>query len=566
MPLLCPDSVPDFLNFFDPSIAPPLLFYTYIPVVLLSIFIGIYVLVKANYSLVSKLLFFLSLSFSLWVLNIFIAWIAAYADSVMFSWVITPIFEILIFSSAIYFTMVFLDEKKGDIGFLAKLVIFLVCLPLLLILPTHFNISYFDLSICEGVPSNTWYFYLYAMEILAIGYVVFLCGRRYFQFGKDRTEKKKILYFGVGITSFLALFVGSNLIGQVTLIQEISFIGSIGMVIFMTLLAYLIVEFEVFSIRLFATEALVGALILLIGSQLLFVQNPTNRILTALTLVIASLIGYYLLKATHEEGKRREEAEIIAVEESRQRLEAEKLADDMKRLSEAKTEFMLSAEHNLRLPLSVIKGYLDLLYTGSFGKIGNDARKRVKSSMEVTEKLIKMVDDILDVAKYQMGKGEFKSEATDLGSLLEEIAGEFRNLAENKGLYLKFSHPKEALPMIMLDNRRLKSGLCNIVDNAIRYTEKGGIEIKVATSENDVMITIADTGIGMDEDDRRGLFLRTFERGKRAKDFHSGGKGISMYLTHQIVASQGGTIEVESEGRDKGSKFIIKIPVKKDKK
>jgi signal transduction histidine kinase len=117
------------------------------------------------------------------------------------------------------------------------------------------------------------------------------------------------------------------------------------------------------------------------------------------------------------------------------------------------------------------------------------------------------------------------------------------------------------LPMLMLDSRRLKSGLCNIVDNAIRYTEKGGIKIAAAVAEDNIVITVTDTGIGMDEEERKGLFSKTFERGKRAQSVHLGGKGISMYLTSQIVASQGGSVRVESTGHNEGSKFIVTIPI-----
>jgi signal transduction histidine kinase len=172
-----------------------------------------------------------------------------------------------------------------------------------------------------------------------------------------------------------------------------------------------------------------------------------------------------------------------------------------------------------------------------------------------------MVDDILDVAKYQMGRGEFMKEKTNLGVLLQEVVDEFRAIAENKGLYLKLVDSKAVLPELMLDNRRLKSGFCNIIDNAIRYTEKGGITVEVRVAQNYLVTTITDTGIGLEGEERDGLFQKTFERGERAKSVHSGGKGISMYLTSQIVASQGGIVRVESEGHDKGAKFIVSLPI-----
>ncbi|MCX6758793.1 MAG: HAMP domain-containing sensor histidine kinase [Candidatus Nealsonbacteria bacterium] len=475
----------------------------------------------------------------------------------MFAWSILGFLFSLFFVLTLYFFYVFVDKK--DISLPKKFLFISSLLPVLLLTPTTYNLIGFDLQNCEPIEGKYFLGYYFSLAVVVSVWILILAYSRYRKAGKD--FKKQILLLTVGIELCLIAFSWSNILSSITLDWNIIQYGQFGMPIFLAFLVYLIVAYKAFNIRLLATEALVVSLVMLIGAQLFFVQNSTNMILTVLTLAIALVFGFYLIKATREEEKRREEAEIIATEESRLRFEAEKLAADLKKLNEAKTEFMLSAEHNLRLPLSVIKGYLDLLYSGSFGKIEENARKRIKSSMEASDNLIKMVDDILDVAKYQMGKGEFMKEKTDMSELLQEIVDEFRVIAENKGLYLKLEESKILLPMLMLDSRRLKSGLCNIVDNAIRYTEKGGIKIAAAVAEDNIVITVTDTGIGMDEEERKGLFSKTFERGKRAQSVHSGGKGISMYLTSQIVASQGGNVRVESIGHNEGSKFIVTIPV-----
>ena len=115
MEILCPDSIPAFLNFFDLSIAPSLLFYTYIPTIIISSLLGLFVFIKDKKSLLSKILLLITIFFSLWVLDIFILWVATYNDAIMFGWQITPILEVPIFLLSIYFTYIFTNKNRKDI-------------------------------------------------------------------------------------------------------------------------------------------------------------------------------------------------------------------------------------------------------------------------------------------------------------------------------------------------------------------------------------------------------------------------------------------------------------------
>lgn len=302
----CSLGVTTLKHFVDMGFAPKLLFYTYIPVIVTSILIGGYVLIKSNFSLLSRLLFLVSLSFALWVINIIFAWIAVYAKYMFFVWTITPVFEFLIFSSAVYFSYVFIDDSKADISMRKKIILHSFALPILVFLPTKFDIEYLNTVTCEGVPAFTWFYYLYPLEVISILWIIYICIRKFKSLGKENVDRKKILYFMVGMASFLSLFVGSNVIGQVTSIQEISFIGSLGMVIFIGLLAYLIVKYEAFNIKLLGAHALITAIIALIASQFFFIQNPTNKVLTGITLALVTVFGWWLAKSVKKENDQNE--------------------------------------------------------------------------------------------------------------------------------------------------------------------------------------------------------------------------------------------------------------------
>jgi len=146
-------------------------------------------------------------------------------------------------------------------------------------------------------------------------------------------------------------------------------------------------------------------------------------------------------------------------------------------------------------------------------------------------------------------------------ALAAQIVADLKPAAEVKNLYLKFKKPEAPIPEIMLNPRGIKEALYNIVDNAIKYTQTGGVVVLISVFGEKLRIEIKDTGIGMNEKDREGLFGRVFERCERAKEANVEGKGIGLYLAAQIIANNGGEISVESEGWGKGSKFIIDLPM-----
>ncbi len=553
MGILCPDAIPSFLNIFDLSIAPKILFYTYGPVVAVSIFIGVYVLVKDHFSLASKLLFAVSFSFTLWVANIFFAWLAAYAGHVMLSWMFTPIFESLIFISSIYFTHVFIDEKRRDISFRLKSILLIVCLPLLIILPSKLSIQYFDLSICEGVPAFTWYYYMYALEIVAIFWVIFICVKKYISLSKANLERKKIIYFMIGMSGFLGLFVGSNLVGQITLIQEISFVGSLGMAIFIGFLAYLIVKYKAFNIKLIATQALVTALVILIASELFFAESATNQILILSTLAISLGFGYMLIKSVKSEVERKEQLQMMS----------DKLAvanDQLRKLDNAKTEFISIASHQLRTPLTAIKGFISLLLEGSYGKLNSKHQDVLNKVYTSNERLITLVEDLLNISRIESGRMEYKFERWDVAKMCSELNDSFVFKAKDRNLYLDYKKPEHPLPKIMTDGGKLREVISNLIDNALKYTPRGGVSIRLSKVGESIQVAVTDTGIGVPKEEIPYLFAK-FSRGKDTSRLNTGGIGLGLYVGRSMMEALGGKIWAESEGEGKGSKFIIEVPI-----
>ena len=138
--------------------------------------------------------------------------------------------------------------------------------------------------------------------------------------------------------------------------------------------------------------------------------------------------------------------------------------------------------------------------------------------------------------------------------------GELAFKSETKGVYLKFQKPKKNI-LINADREKLKAALFNIVDNSVKYTVKGGVDIKLEYNSG-VKIIVSDTGIGISEEKMHSLFDSMFERGDEAKKVSTIGSGVGLYLSNKIIKFHNGKLWVESGGEGKGSVFYIELPIK----
>lgn len=242
--------------------------------------------------------------------------------------------------------------------------------------------------------------------------------------------------------------------------------------------------------------------------------------------------------------------------------EVEKEAhEELKKLDQNKTEFMLITQHHLRTPLSGNMGFLDLLMSGQFGKIPVKIKKVISSVRDSTQKEINVVNELLDVSSYQLGKDMILLHSgTDIEDLMEETLKDLKLQAKNKGIYLKYTK-EGVIPKIPSDRTKLKLALTNIIDNCIKYTLEGGVTVSLKTENNKLLILVKDTGVGISKEAIPNLFNQTFHRGEQAQKMFAVGKGIGLFLSGKIIDGHHGKIWVESEGEGNGSTFHIELPI-----
>src|SRR3989339_2125198 len=208
-------------------------------------------------------------------------------------------------NSKIFFVLaiiVFLEKK--DAPLIYKIIIGCILTSFIVFIPTRYNIPGFDFYNCEAQQGSLMY-YFFIIEILTFLWLLIYLIKKILAVNDN--DKKLTILFAIGVLCFLFSFSGANIIGSITEKWEILQYGLFGMPIFMVLLAYLIVRYSVFNIKMLAVQALVFILVFLIGSQFLFINNPINRILTAISLLLILFFGWWLVRAVKHEIKQREQ-------------------------------------------------------------------------------------------------------------------------------------------------------------------------------------------------------------------------------------------------------------------
>lgn len=377
----------------------------------------------------------------------------------------------------------------------------------------------------------------------------------------DKIKKSQIKFviwaqifgFGGGVTNFFPQLFSIYPFGNYLVMLYVVFIS------------YAILKHHLFNVKVLATELFTLVISIILIARTLLSRDIQEILINAVVLIFVSIFGILLIRSVLKEVEQRKKLEELT-KQIQKAYEVEKKArKELERLDEAKTQFMIATQHHLRTPLTVIRGYLDLLITGNYGKMPAKMKVVISKIQLSSNRLIRVVNEFLDVSQFQLGKEVVTVHpGVDLEPIFAEIMEELKFEADNKKLYLRLEKDKK-LPKVIADSERLKIALFNFIDNAIKYTTTGGVTINLSQSNKKLNIMIKDTGIGIAKDDLKTMFSRVFERGKDAKEVHGTGRGIGLYIAGHIVKAHKGNVWVESEGKGKGSTFHIEIPIDSSK-
>lgn len=569
--MFCLDNINTTFLIFSDAV-PRLLYYSHLPVMLISFLLGFFIYFKSNKTLLGKILFFLSISFSLWVFLNLIIWTNSDSSLIMFLWSLTGFLYALIYLSSLYFAYVYIDKK--DISFAKKVIFALLLLPVIIFIPSNFNLEQFDLSNCEAIEGTYFTNYYYGLGFLVFIWIVVLAISRY-RYAGDK-NKKQIILLTTGLGFFLIAFFIAGYLASYFGNFELEQYGLFGMTFFMGMLAYMIVEFKAFNIKLLGAQALVVSLIAIIASQFAFIQDLTNMVLNGVALFLITIFGYILIRSVKKEVAQKEALEVANKEiiERKEQLQeiSDHLAianDKLKELDTAKTEFVSIVAHQLQGPPTTVKGYTTLLSEGSYGEINAEQKEVLKKIFDANEQQIEFVRDLLNISRMESGRVVFDLKMVNIEDICQEVMDSIFVKAKDKKLYLEHHKSVEVIPAVNVDRAKIKEAIINLVDNAVKYTKKGGVTIAVKVcseksvrclTDNHIRIVVSDTGIGVPENEMPYLFSK-FSRGKDVKRLNASGTGLGLYVVKMIVDGNNGNVWVESDGDGKGSRFIIELPV-----
>ncbi len=235
-----------------------------------------------------------------------------------------------------------------------------------------------------------------------------------------------------------------------------------------------------------------------------------------------------------------------------------KMMAGLKQLQELKDEFVFIAAHELRTPVAAIKGYLSMIMDGSVGKVDDTAKEFIKKVMNANQRLIQLVNDLLQVARSEAGKLTIQVAAMDVVEPITSTLDELKPLASEKSIAMNYA--SSAAPKVMTDPVRLKEVLVNLVGNAIKYSGNGGsVTITHEIKDKNLVISVKDTGFGIGKEAQAKLFEK-FYRVQTDKTREITGTGLGLFIVKQIVEKMNGKISVKStEGQ--GSTFSFSLPL-----
>ena len=459
------------------------------------------------------------------------------------AWSITPMVFVLIFEFIVNFF-----EKSHKYRW-SSLVLFIIAIASFVI--TLFtdlvilNISFVDSILNIGYGSLVWGFFGTVSILTIIDF--YLLFRIRSQNKNDNEAMIKINSLILGLTIFFVANAIFNITFPVFFRRfGLYEFGDYSLIIFLTIIAIVTVRRNFFGVRVLATAFLViflGAILLV--DTVLFSSSFNQRLVKTIIFISFLPFGFTLIRSIHTAAE--------------QRIELQALNQKLKQLDKKKDEFLNVAAHELRAPMTAIKGYLSMISGGDTGEIGTEATEYLNEAVNENDRLIRLVNNMLNVSRIQEGRMVYELGIIRLSQVSRTIYNEFRAQAEEKGLIFSLAIPDNIEDHVYVDTDRIHEVVANLVSNAIKYTDQGRVVISLSNPTIDIVrIEVSDTGLGLTQDEQSKLFQKFYRA--ESNIGKTIGTGLGLFITKLLVERFGGRIYVHSQ-KDKGSTFTIELPI-----
>ena len=370
--------------------------------------------------------------------------------------------------------------------------------------------------------------------------------------GKGEEKKSlKIVLWGLAVMFFL--IITFNFFFTVGL-NDVRFIpfGALFTFPFILLTSYTILKHKFFNLKIAGVSLLIFSLSIVSFGEIIFAEELYLLIYRSSIFILVLSFGILLIQSVLREVRQREQLEILSKELAAANAE-------LKKLDQLKSDFLSFVSHQLRAPLTVIKGYISMIQEGTYGQIPQNISEVLSKVFISNEKLIRLVNDFLNLSRIEQGRVQFEFEKASVAALVDEAVEALKDNAVKRGLQLLWQKP-EGIPEITIDKSKVYEIIYNLIDNAVKYTQKGSVSVLLSKKPKSILIAVKDSGIGISKEEIKQLFQR-FGRAESGRKVNTGGTGIGLYVAKYMVEAHKGRIWAESAGAGKGSTFFVELPI-----
>ncbi|MFA6295137.1 MAG: ATP-binding protein [Candidatus Paceibacterota bacterium] len=335
--------------------------------------------------------------------------------------------------------------------------------------------------------------------------------------------------------------------------------GNYLVIFYIVFMVYGVIKYNMLSKKVISAQIFSIAICLVSLFNFLKSNGSFDMLLNFGILILVIIFSLLLISSVNIEVKSREKIELLAKD-------LEFANTHLTELNRQKSEFVSFATHQLRAPLTAMKGYASLLLEGDMGVLPESAKLGVSRIYESTNTLVSIVNDYLNISRIELGAMKYIFETIDLKTLIEDVIAEVKPNIDKAGIEFSFTAENHGMDYhTTADRDKLKQVIGNVIDNSLKYTPSGSIKTTLSFNKTKhlFVFSVKDTGVGIAPETLPHLFKK-FSRADNASKTNIRGTGLGLYVAKQMVEAHHGTIRAESEGEGKGSTFTIELePFKK---
>ncbi len=528
--------------------------YSHLLPTIVSLILGFFVYRFSDRSVKVRLFALFTILLSAWLLSDLVAWHSDNYYAVGAFWSILDALNVLFYVVLLNFIYTMTAQKSCPPIWLVGVSI-LITLPVITLTAAGLSVLYFDETNCEMSTNEVLAKYKLLVEAFSIAMVGLFGAHAIFKNFRDARTRNRTITLTISSMLFLCIFTGSEYISTATDIYEINLYALFALPVYILILTFSIIEQKTFNIvsdSFLYAKLLFFIFMIVAGFNLVLADDIYEFMITGASTIVTTGFGMLLLRSARREVEQREQIEKLATTLEHTNIK-------LKELDKQKSEFVSIASHQLRSPLTAIRGYASMMQEGSFGAVPEKLAEPMRRIEESGKFMATLIDDFLNVSRIEAGNMKYDFGEFSLTELASTITNDLQTDALNHGLLLLYRSEVTANGIVNADRGKTQQVLHNVINNAIKYTKKGSVTVYIHNTQAHYVIDIIDTGIGISPETSVKLFEK-FTRAKLASSSNIAGTGLGLFVAREMARAMGGDITVYSEGEGKGSKFTITMP------